>query len=34
MIADLKDGGYTWQMESAKKGNGKSAGYYILGYPG
>ena len=29
---DLQDG-YTWEIEVAKKVNGKKAGYYVLGYP-
>jgi hypothetical protein len=34
MLSDLKGGAYKWQVQAAKKENGKSAGYYVLGYWG
>tara|TARA_R110002051_G_scaffold48308_2_gene95310 strand:- start:63030 stop:63857 length:828 start_codon:yes stop_codon:yes gene_type:complete len=33
MLKDIKDENYKWKISPAKKANGKSSGYYILGLP-
>lgn len=32
LLGDYSKGSYTWEIEQAKKQNGKKAGYYIFGY--
>ena len=32
-IEDLRGDDYEWEVEPAKKENGRNAGYYIMGYP-
>jgi len=33
LLKDIPDENYTWEIEKAKKKNGKAFGYYILGLP-
>ncbi len=33
LLSDLDTSNFTWQMDDAKKANGKKLGYYVLGYP-
>ncbi len=33
LLTDIKNDDYTWEMDQAKKENGKPLGYYILGLP-
>jgi hypothetical protein len=33
LLSDFKNDNYTWKMAQAKKTNGKSLGYYVLGLP-
>ena len=33
LLKDFKNEHYTWEMDQAKKENGKKLGYYILGRP-
>ncbi len=33
LLSDIKTSNYTWEIEDAKKENGKKLGYYVLGYP-
>ena len=33
LIQDFKDDSYTWEVSQAKKTNGKTLGYYVLGLP-
>ncbi|MEM9929386.1 MAG: hypothetical protein AAF840_06190 [Bacteroidota bacterium] len=33
LIGEQKNENYTWEIASAKRPNGKKAGYYIFGYP-
>jgi hypothetical protein len=33
LLADVKSDSYEWKIGDAKKPNGKSAGYYLMGYP-
>lgn len=33
LIDERNDASYTWEISKARKANGKSAGYYVFGYP-
>lgn len=33
LMKDFKDDSYTWEISQAKKDNGKTLGYYVLGLP-